>query len=76
MHHARPDGVIEWVWPSSVELLGTEPKGLIGTKIADLVAPDHGGNSRREVEAVTSSGANSRLRFPNSAPMASRDGWR
>ncbi len=60
----RPEGVIEWISPSSVELLGRVPRELVGTRIVDLVAPDHREAFLAEVEAFTATGADSRLRFP------------
>lgn len=51
---ARPDGVIDWVSPSVVDLLGLRPEEIIGRLGAGLLHPDDRARSAAAVTAVNS----------------------
>jgi serine/threonine-protein kinase RIM15 len=47
------DGTIRWVSPSWVDVIGTQPEDVVGTRIADLIVSDNSNIFLEVVESMT-----------------------
>jgi len=47
------DGTIRWVSPSWVDVIGTQPESVVGTRIADLIVSDNSGIFSEVVQSMT-----------------------